>query len=433
MNLQPIENALGEDVLAGTHASGLRVVVVRKPGFSRTFGVFTTNYGSIDDRFVDPKSGATMQVPDGVAHFLEHKMFEDERGDVSDRFSALGAMSNAFTSFTNTSYLFSTSAHELECLDLLLDFVQEPYFTPELVKKEQGIIGQEIRMYDDDPSWRIYFGLLQALFRQHPVRINIAGTEESIARIDPAVLFSCHRAFYRPANMVLTLVGAIDPAAALERIDADLAQRRDTWGGSAHRRKPYLDGPIEQRSVTLPMDVARSKVLLGYKEHELSTDGLAVERREIATSLVLELLFGRSSSTYERLYADGLIDESFSAQYSGEFDFGFAAIGGDTDEPERLEQELLRAADEFVRAGPNATDLERIRRMSVGRFAGQFNSTESVALGFASASMRDLTPFDSLALLRSITPDEVHARGKTLLNPAHCARSVLEPRAATPS
>lgn len=433
MNLQPIENALGEEVLAGTHESGLRVVVVRKPGFSRTFGVFTTNYGSIDDRFVDPKTGAAMHVPDGVAHFLEHKMFEDERGDVSDRFSALGAMSNAFTSFTNTSYLFSTSSHELECLDLLLDFVQEPYFTPELVKKEQGIIGQEIRMYDDDPSWRLYFGLLQALFSEHPVRINIAGTEESIARIDPDVLFACHRAFYRPANMVLTLVGAIDPDAATARIDADLALRRDTWGGTAHRRKPFHDAAIRARAATLSMDVARSKLLLGFKEHELSTEGLAVERREIATNLVLELLFGRSSRTYERLYAQGLVDESFSAQYSGEFDFGFAAIGGDTDEPDRLEQELLRATEEFARSGPDRADLDRIRRMSVGRFAGQFNSTESVALGFASASMRDLTPFDSLQLLRAITPDEVHARGKALLDASRCARSVLEPRAESPS
>lgn len=433
MNLQPLENALGEEVLAGTHDSGLRVVVVRKPGFSRTFGVFTTNYGSIDDRFVDPRTGAAMHVPDGVAHFLEHKMFEDERGDVSDRFSALGAMSNAFTSFTNTSYLFSTSSHELECLDLLLDFVQEPYFTPELVKKEQGIIGQEIRMYDDDPSWRIYFGLLQALFSEHPVRINIAGTEESIARIDPDVLFACHRAFYRPANMVLTLVGAIDPAAATARIDADLAQRRDTWGGTAHRRKPFHDAAIRARAASLAMDVARSKLMLGFKEHELSSEGLAVERREIATNLVLELLFGRSSRTYERLYAQGLVDESFSAQYSGEFDFGFAAIGGDTDEPDRLEQELLRATEEFARNGPDRADLERIRRMSVGRFAGQFNSTESVALGFASASMRDLTPFDSLQLLRAITPEEVHARGKALFDASRCARSVLEPRADSPS
>jgi predicted Zn-dependent peptidase len=433
MNLRPLDNALGEEVLAGTHDSGLRVVIVRKPGFSRTFGVFTTNYGSIDDRFVDPLTGAAMHVPDGVAHFLEHKMFEDERGDVSDRFSALGAMSNAFTSFTNTSYLFSTSSHELECLDLLLDFVQEPYFTPELVAKEQGIIGQEIRMYDDDPSWRIYFGLLQALFREHPVRINIAGTEESIARIDPNVLFACHRAFYRPANMVLTLVGAIDPEAALPLIEADLAGRRSTWGGPAHRRQPFQDGAIERRSASLVMDVARSKLLLGYKETELSNDGREVERREIATTLVLELLFGRSSKTYERLYAAGLIDESFSAQYSGEFDFGFAAIGGDTDEPERLEQELLDAASEFARQGPDPTDLDRIRRMSVGRFAGQFNSTESVALGFASTSMRDLTPFDSLELLRSITPEEVHARGRTLLDASRCARSILVPRAASPS
>jgi len=427
MNLRAIENPMGEDVRIGTHPSGLHVILVPKPDFSKAFGVFTTNFGSIDNRIDDPGGGPSVVVPDGVAHFLEHKLFEDEQGDVSDRFSALGASSNAFTSFAQTSYLFSTAQNAGTCLDLLLDFVQTHYFTPELIEKEQGIIAQEIRMYDDDPSWRLYFDLLQALYREHPVRINIAGTVETIAGIDTNVLNNCYRSFYRPGNMVLTLVGGFDLDDALHRIDADLSQRQ-TVAGELHRRIAVDDGPIWSRSVERTMDVARPKLLLGFKDVELGGSGREVERREIVTSLLLDLVFGKSSPAHDRLYREGLIDDSFQAQFSNEEDFGFLMIGGDTDEPDRLEERLLAEIRGHLERGVDPGDFERTRRKTLGRFVAMFNGIESVAYSFSGGAFRDVTPFDALQIVGELDVADVNERARRLFREDRVARSVLRPR-----
>ncbi|MFG0315651.1 MAG: EF-P 5-aminopentanol modification-associated protein YfmH [Planctomycetota bacterium JB042] len=429
MTLIPLDNRLGETVLTGRHDSGLRVTLVPKDEFSKTFGVFATNFGSVDDRFFDPRRGEEIAVPDGVAHFLEHKMFEDERGDVSDRFSALGAQSNASTGFTTTSYIYSTTEHRDECLSLLLDFVQEPHFTPELVAKEQGIIGQEIRMYDDDPSWRIFFQLLEALYRRHPVRINIAGTEESIAGIDPDVLTACHAAFYRPANMSLTLVGRLDPGRVVELIEEDL-RARPAGPPTPHRRTPVEDGPIVRRHVRLEMDVARPKLLLGWKDAVLGGDGVDLVRREVVSGLALELLFGRSSPVHEALYDEGVIDDSFGAEYTGEFDFGFVTVGGDTDEPDRLEARLREEVERFRGGEVDPADFERVRNKLLGKFVGMFDSIESVAYAFSGGSFRDVTPFETVELLQTVRPEEVAARAREMFDDDLSARSDLVPRAA---
>ena len=191
MELRSITNHFGEQLLQGTSSSGLTVILNPRPGFVRTFAAFGTNFGSVD-RVAD---GNGQAVPEGLAHFLEHKLFEDEQGDVSDRFSALGASCNAMTGFCGTTYICSTVGDATPSIDLLLDFVQDPWFTDELVAKEQGIIAQEIRMYDDDPDWRVFFGLLGCLYARHPVRDNIAGSVESIARIDAATLRRCYDLF----------------------------------------------------------------------------------------------------------------------------------------------------------------------------------------------------------------------------------------------
>lgn len=431
MDLKPISNPLNERVLRGVHDSGLAIVLAPKPQFSKAFGVFATNFGSVDNRFADPLSGAAMAVPDGVAHFLEHKMFEDASGDVSDRFSRLGAMSNASTGFTTTSYVFSSTDHVLDCLDLLLDFVQEPWFTPDTVAKEQGIIGQEIRMYDDDPSWRIFFNLMQALYRVHPVRINIAGTEASIAAIDPGVLHACHRAFYRPGNMCLALAGNFDPAAALERIERDLAGRKMIPGGR-HRRSPADDGPITAPEASEPMDVARPKLLLGWKDLAIGGDGRDLDRRELLSGMVLDLLFGRSSQVHENLYRDGLIDDSFAAQYSGEIDFGFTIAGGDVDEPDRAAERLVAEVDGFLARGIDEADFRRIRAKYLGQTVSLFDSLETIAYASAAGEFRGVTLFDNLVLLESIRPEELARRAREMFRHEYRARSLIVPRAAAP-
>jgi len=427
--LAPLENRFGEEVLTGTCRSGLRITLVPKPDYSKTFGVFATRFGSADNGFVDPATGKPVTVPDGVAHFLEHKLFEDEDGDVSDRFSALGASCNASTSFTTTSYIFTATRRVHECVDLLLNFVQNPHFTEELVRKEQGIIGQEIRMYDDDPSWRIFFNLLGALYRSHPVRINIAGTEESISRIDPAVLHTCYRAFYRPGNMAFTLVGRMDVDRILEQIDRDQDSRTaDPQGQSM--RKPVDDGPVRETEVSQSMDVALPKILLGYKDRIVNGGGQETVRRELLSGIALDLLFGRSSEVHERLYSEGLIDDSFSAEYTTDVDFGFCMLGGDSERPDDLERRLLAEIDRFLDGGVRQEDFERVRNKFLGKFVSMFDSLEATAHSFSGGVLRNATPFDVLETLGELSVDEVVERAKTLLDGSLRARSLVLPRPA---
>jgi len=430
--LQRVENRVGEDVFGLTLPSGLRVTLVPKRGFSKTFGVFATNFGSADNGFVDPRSGERMTVPDGVAHFLEHKLFEDEQGDVSDRFSELGASCNASTSFTITSYIFSATRNVEACVDLLLQFVQNPHFTEELVRKEQGIIGQEIRMYDDDPSWRIFFNLLGALYRSHPVRISIAGTEQSIARVDPEVLHTCYRAFYRPANMAFTLVGRFDAEEIAERIARDQAGREDLPPGQASR-VPVDDGPIRESEACQEMDVALPKLLIGYKDRIQPGDGIDLARRDLLSGIALDLMFGRSSEAHERLYAEGLIDDSFSADYTADIDFGFAMVGGDTEQPEQLEQRLLAEVERFLEAGCPTSDFERVRNKFQGKFVGMFDSLEATAHAFSGGVFRGVQPFDLLEILEGLEPEQVGERARAMLCDSLRARSLVLPRSGAPS
>ncbi len=427
MELARLDNSMAENVLAGTHASGLHVTLVPKPGYARTFAVMAAHFGSVDNRFRDPRGGALVTVPDGVAHFLEHKMFEDEQGDVSERFSTLGAACNASTGFTVTSYVFSATRSVPACLDLLLDFVQKAYFTKELVAKEQGIIGQEIRMYHDDPSWRIFFNLLESLYREHPVRINIAGSEESIARIDPEVLFACHRAFYRPANLALTIAGGFDAGALLELVEQDLAER-DPVAPGRHVRLPCDDGAPPRRTARLEMDVARPKLLVGYKDRAVGGSGLDVVRRELLSSVVLDLLLGRSSTLHEELYNLGLIDESFSVDYTGDLGFGFATVGGDTDEPERLADLLNERIAAALERGVSAADFTRLRNKFLGRFAGMFDSLEGIAYAFSAGAFRDTNPFAALGVLECMRLDDVEQRARELLRAEQRACSIILPR-----
>ncbi len=431
MELTKVANPLDEALYRGRHESGLSVLALEKPWTKRTFAVFATNFGSVDNTLVDDVTGQTETVPDGVAHFLEHKMFEDEDGDVSERFAALGAYSNAATGFTGTTYVFSTTSREEECLALLLDFVLKPWFTPELVAKEQGIIGEEIRMYRDDAGWRVFFNLLQSLYSRHPVHIDIAGTEESIAKIDPRVLYACHRQFYRPGNMNLAVVGGLSAQIVAGHVDRALAGRDVARGGRIHRSR-IEDRAVRARTRRDTMDIARSRLLVGWKDDPTTvsaTGGRVVERRELETALLLDLAFGRSSAAHDRLYREGLIDDSFGVEYTGEDDFGFAIVGGETDDPERLERRVREEIAALLARRVEPADFERARNKFLGRFVAQFDSPESTAYGLSSADFRGLDPFDSFAVIREIGPADLDRRAREIFVEERSASSIVVPSA----
>ncbi|WHX88485.1 pitrilysin family protein [Bacillus paralicheniformis] len=386
---------------------GLDVYVLPKEGFNKTYAVFTTKYGSIDNQFVPLGKEEMVRVPDGIAHFLEHKLFEKEDGDVFQQFSRQGASANAFTSFTRTAYLFSSTSNVEENLETLVDFVQDPYFTEKTVEKEKGIIGQEINMYDDNPDWRLFFGLIENMYQEHPVRIDIAGTIESISHITKDLLYECYETFYHPSNMLLFVVGPVDPKAIIRQVRENQQKKPYTDQPKIVRKEVEEPGAVFKKEQEIKMNVQSSKCLVGLKSAHPMNTGEALLKHELTINLILECLFGKSSSDYERIYEKGYIDETFSYDYTEEHGFGFVSVGGDTPEPDKLAEELkqvLFKAKETI----TAEKLELARKKKIGNFLKSMNSPEYIANQFTRYAFLETSLFDIVTVLESITLEDVH-------------------------
>ncbi|WP_342509584.1 pitrilysin family protein [Sporosarcina sp. FSL K6-2383] len=408
-------------------SNGLDVYILPKRGFSKTFVTFTTKYGSVDRTFIPRGKKEEVTVPDGIAHFLEHKMFEKEDGDVFQKFSVNGASANAFTSFTRTAYLFSATDKLYDNTEILLDFVQEPYFTEKTVEKEKGIIAQEITMYDDEPDWRLYFGTIENLYHEHPVKIDIAGTVESIQDITAEHLYECYETFYHPSNMVLFVVGAVDP----EEMMAFIKQNQDakTFDEPAEivRIFPKEGDAIASTERTLAMDISKPKFNLGMKCNKTNVAGEEMLIQELSSSLVLDLLFGRTSTFYTAAYNEGLIDESFSYDFTLENGFGFAMVGSDTDQPQQLESAIRKTVQDAVDHWPITTvELDRMRKKKIGQFMRSLNSPEFIANQFTRYAFNDMNLFDVVPTLEKLTVDDLQAAFRTFSdNSGHSVYSVV--------
>lgn len=389
-------------------SNGLNVYILPKKGFSKTYVTFTTKYGSIDREFIPLGKKEPVTVPDGIAHFLEHKMFEKEEGDVFQKFSENGASANAFTSFTRTSYLFSSTDHVLENTNTLLNFVQEPYFTEQTVEKEKGIIGQEITMYDDQPDWRLYFGTIENMYKEHPVKIDIAGTIESISHITADHLYECYNTFYHPSNMVLFVVGAVDPKEMMDFVKENQAKKEFKAPEEIVRFYPEEQPQVDKKERTLKMDVQKSKLLYGIKSNNVNITGEEMLNYELSMQVAVELIFGRTSSFFQEVYEKGLIDESYSADFSMEEGYGFAMIGSDTGNPEELSQKIKETITKFA---TNWTfedeDLKRITRKKIGHFLRSLNSIEYIANQFTRYKFNDMNLFDVVPALENMGMEQV--------------------------
>lgn len=423
-----IRNSVGEQLLRVAGPAGLTLLLNPKPEFARTFGMLATHFGSLDSHLPGAPGAAAEKVPEGVAHFLEHKLFEDEDGDVSLRFSSRGASCNAATEFTKTSYHFSCCDQVEANVETLLRFVLHPYFPAESVDREQGIIEQEIRMYEDDPDWRIFFQLLQTLYHRHPVRLDIAGTVDSIRQINPEVLYRCHKVFYHPANMVLAVAGCFDP----ERIMA-LAERviEDVAPGPGQRYvRPTCAEPAEihQRRSDLSLSVARPQVCIGFKDKPLSvSDPLVGLRQELSTRMLLDVLYSHSSQLHQELYDSQSIDDSFDAGYTGEYDVGFTILSGESDQPDEFVAALRGSIERARQRGLEEADVERVRNRYLGRHVRMFNSAESVASFMISSHLRGCEPEAYLRLTAEIRAAELEERLREHLCEENSAVTVLWP------
>lgn len=389
--------------------NGLQVYVLPKPAFKKAYATFATKYGSVDNHF-RVEGGEETRVPDGIAHFLEHKMFEEPEGDIFATFASNGASANAFTSFDQTVYLFSATENIETNLSTLVDFVQRPYFTDENVEKEKGIIGQEINMYADNPDWRVYFGLIEAMYAKHPVHIDIAGTIESISTITKETLYTCYNSFYHPSNMLLFVVGGVEPEKVFSLIRSN--QSAKSYGKQGEIERIFEEEPEEVATKRLETKLAVSipKMMFGFKEKVEDLTGEASVKRDLTTKLMLDLLLGSSTILYQKLYDEELISDSFGHEFNSSPQYAFSAIGGDTKDPDLLLKRIKEEIDPMLKTGFAEKDFERARKKKIGGYLRMLNSPESIAHEFTRYQFRGGDLFEVLPIYESITLEEVNER-----------------------
>ena len=378
MDYNKIYNSdINETIYCAEHETGLGVFVIPKPGFSKKYAVIGTKFGSINNTFVPLGESKTVTVPDGVAHFLEHKMFEQSDGsNAFDEFSKYGANANAYTSFTCTCYLFACTEHFNESFAHLLSYVQDPYFTVENVSKEQGIIGQEIRMYDDDGSWQVAINMLKALYHNNPVRIDIAGSVESISQITKDTLYQCYNTYYNPSNMVVTVCGDVNPEEVFDIVDKCIDKSRPS--GMVTSVFPDEPNSICQKYIETKSAVAIPLFSLGFKDN-VRASGDELLKREIAINLISKLICGKSSSLYSRLYEQGLINEEFGFDIMVEEQFSCAAMCGESSDPKAVQQAIINEIKRIRENGFDKTAFERVKKAYLGSFLRGFNDVEQIA------------------------------------------------------
>lgn len=413
---------LGMRVFQGKLPNGLSVFVDKRPGYGKQFAFFATRYGGMDTRF-ETKDG-WQDTPAGVAHFLEHKLFDTKDGNALQIMAANGADPNAFTSFGITGYFFQCTQGFEENLRTLLGFVSEPYFTPESVAKEQGIIGQEIAMGDDEADTEVFYDMLKCLYDHHPVRTHIAGTQESISHITNKTLYACHGAFYNPANMVLTVVGDVEP----ERV-MDIAREIVTAPGTGNPKRDYGGAEGEnavRHEARRAMAVAAPLFQLGFK---LPDPGMGQQRlrAQLVGDLAGDLLAGESSPLYAELYEQGLITKNFSYGYEDYPGCAFLALGGESKEPEKVREAILEACRQAGEQGFSQERFDRAKKAAYGDMVSQLNSFENTAVELAQSYFDGVEYLTFPEVFASITQEEVRDFIRQWLIPEHAALAVIEP------
>lgn len=412
---------LGEQYTKIVHKSGLTILLCPMQGFSSAYALFATKYGSVDTRFKTGSDADFIDVPEGVAHFLEHKLFESEDGDAFTLYAKTGASANAYTSFDRTAYLFSCSENFEQSIGILLGFVTNPYFTAETVQKEQGIIGQEIKMYEDSPEWRVFFNLLRAMYHNNPVRVDIAGTVESIAQIDAELLHRCYRTFYNINNMVLAVAGNFDPQVVLDAADRILkpADKQTIARGVCDEPEEVCESYVEQ---ILP--VAQPLFQIGFKG-KAGTETENV-RGQVMDEILLEIMAGEASPLYRRLYDEGLINQTFASEAMSSRDYALTMFSGESRDPqevyEGIKEEILRVKSQ----GIGKEDFARAKKAVYGRYMGMYGRVDSVAGLMVATHFAGVSLYDLLDCVADLEHKELTARLGVSFNGYNSALSVVK-------
>ena len=416
---------IGEEVFHTTLPNGLPVYIVPKKDFLRKYALFATRYGGMDMRF--EKDGQWLDTPAGIAHYLEHKMFDTEDGNALQELAKNGAEPNAFTSNAITCYYFDATDKFYESLEILLSFVSIPYFTDESVQKEQGIIGQEIGMIEDNPEWQVYKQLMQALYHTSPARTPVAGSVESISHITAQTLYDCHKAFYTPANMCLVVVGDVKP----ERIIAAANQILPAKSGPLIRRDYGAEEELTaaEHFVTAAMEVSMPTFLVGFKcppQH----GGEEQHRFTAIGELACDVLMGESSPLYARLYAEGLINGSFGAAFDLLPGASYVYAGGDSKDPQAVAEAILAEARRLVSEGVDGDYYRRVVNANFGAALKALNSFESIAVSMAEGCFQGYDPYRFPEVYDSITVEDVLDFLRRNMTRDHMALSIITPKEA---
>ena len=414
--------ALDETLYSTVLPNGLTVMVVPKPGFTKKQAYFATDFGSVHTHFT--LEGKEYTVPAGVAHYLEHKLFELPDRDVTAEFAAMGAVVNAFTSYDITAYFFSCTERFDDCLRLLLEFVSTPWFPEESVERERGIIDQEIGMNADDFGTQVFEQLMELMYETHPIRVPILGDHDSIRQISPQVLDTCHRAFYNPGNMMLCVVGDVDPESVAQMALQVLGEEKRPMGEKLPL--PEVDMTCPQALGRRSMEVVMPNFCLGFKCEPLGKGREAIVQ-EFVADMACEVLFGEASPLYLRMYESGIIDSSFGGGFETSDGCALINCGGDSYEPEAVRDAILEEAERIVREGVDEVVLRRMKRSAMGRRIRNLDSFDSTCFRLCAYGMTDFDYFRVPEIYDAVTAAEVQAFLARTIRPERCSLSIIDP------
>ena len=426
--MQIIENLkVKEKLYIEKLQNGLTVMIIPKPGMKKKYMIWGTNYGSNDNKFIVPGEEEVTEVPNGVAHFLEHKLFEQEDGTNSlDTLTALGVNANAYTTNDHTAYLFECTDNFYEAMDELMNYVQHPYFTDENVEKEKGIIGQEIRMYDDYPDWRVYLNTLEAMYNENPIKIDITGTIETISKIDKDILYKCYNTFYHPSNMAMVIAGDFNPEELLEEVKKRLVKKEES--GEIKRIYPEEKEKIVKPEIVQKLEVSSPIYTIGIKDarKENSNDKREIVKKHISMEILLNIIFGRSSKLYQDLYKDGIIYGEPSLDYEFGKNYAHVLITGMSSNPREMYRLFKQRVEELKNNGIDKNDFERLKKMIYGNYVREYNDVQDIARMFLSDYFKGICSFDYLEEIEGINVEYLNQVLKDVFKEEKMVLSIVE-------
>jgi len=421
--MQIIENLkVKEKLYIEKLENGLTVMIIPKKGIQKKYIIWGTNYGSNDSTFIVPGESQVTEVPKGVAHFLEHKLFEQENGTNSlDALTSLGVNANAYTTNNHTAYLYECTEHFYEALDEFMDYVQHPYFTDENVEKEKGIIGQEIMMYDDYPEWKVYLNALECMYHNNPVKLDITGTIDTISKIDKDILYKCYNTFYNPSNMVMVVSGDFEPEKILEEIKKRLIENKS----NGDIKRIYEEEPkdVVKNKVEQKMEVSKPLYTIGIKD-VVPSEKIKV-KKHIALEILLNILIGASSDLYKQLYEMANIYSVRSIEYEFDKKYAHILMTGQSNNPEELFEMLKQKVKDTIQSGINKEDFERTKKMIYGQYVKEFNDVVNISRMFLSDYFKGINSFDYIEEINIINVEFVEQILKDVFDEKKMVLSVV--------